>query len=121
MGYGSKKIHQLAEKAGVPRDGLPIKQLTSAKLANDLKELVVEMYQKLSEDLLRFYQDYSKKEAKFEKDRMMFGSLTEQKQSELEQAKKMYEKFFSIVSSMSEALDMDMPNLQVNSLQIYIN
>eukprot|EP00601_Ochromonadales_sp_CCMP2298_P029516 CAMPEP_0173333230 /NCGR_PEP_ID=MMETSP1144-20121109/4763_1 /TAXON_ID=483371 /ORGANISM="non described non described, Strain CCMP2298" /LENGTH=1288 /DNA_ID=CAMNT_0014278143 /DNA_START=84 /DNA_END=3950 /DNA_ORIENTATION=+ len=113
MGFVPRRVSEVALKAGKPVEEMPLKLLCSAATATEARELVETSYQQLCRDLIQAYQDYLRREAKMEKDRLIHGTGTEQKQAELDKAKKLYEKLLSIVSTISECTAMAMPVLQV--------
>ena len=116
MGFPSRKVLDLAKKIGRPSQELPIKLLASSKNASEMKALLLETYQMVSTDLIDAHHQYRIKEHKFEKDRLIHGSLSEQKQQELETAKKLYEKLLSVVTTLAESIGEDVPELKVRTV-----
>ena len=113
-GYPPKRAIDLYTRYGqsIPTD-LPLKCLTSSKIMHDFQDLLSDTYTLLTTDLIKAYQDYMSKSKRFEKDRLIHGTLSEQKQQDYDNAKKLYEKLFNIVSGLSECLSLKMPDLQV--------
>jgi hypothetical protein len=114
FGYKSRKLLDLAAKAGKKVESLPVKVLTSAKVQEDLRSALQDCYQQLCTDLDAAHKAYRAREVKMEKDRLIHGSITEQKQTEFDNAKKLYEKLLSIVTTLSECMVQDMPVLEVS-------
>jgi hypothetical protein len=78
-----------------------------------MKELVSQAYTQMSKDLQMAYNDYKLKEKKLEKDKVLHGTITEQKQTELENVKRLFEKLQSTVMGLCECNEFDMPALEV--------
>jgi hypothetical protein len=114
FGYKSRKLLDLAAKAGVKVESLPVKVLTGTKVQEDLRSALQDCYQQLCADLVAAHKAYRTREVKMEKDRLIHGSITDQKQSEFDNAKKLYEKLLSIVTTLSECMVQDMPVLEVS-------
>lgn len=113
MGFIPRKYIDLAAKAEKPIEDIPLKILASARVTEEMKLLISETFEKLSTDMVKAHSEYRKKELKAEKDGLIHGSLTEQKQLELENSKKLFEKLFSIATTLSECMNVDMPVLKV--------
>ena len=114
FGYIPKKVVDLAAKTGQPVESMPLKVLTSSKVATELRGMLADMYEKLTTDLLGAHKAYRTKESKLEKDKLIHGGLTEQKQQEFDAARKLFEKLLSIVTTLSECTGQDMPVLEVS-------
>jgi hypothetical protein len=91
---------------------MPVKLLASPKAHLEMGKEVSEAYQQLTKDLVQAHRDYKLKERKNEKDKLIHGTISEQKQAELEGGKRLFEKLFAAVSSLSEATGGDMPVLE---------
>jgi regulator of nonsense transcripts 2 len=113
LGYPSKTVFDLARKANKPVEEVPIKVLVTAKNVNEMRMLVSETYEKLCEHLVNAHTDFRSKESRFEKDKLIFGTLSDAKQSEFDNAKKLFEKFLSVVTSLSEGIHQKMPVLVI--------
>ena len=114
FGYMPKKMSELSSKLGKTASDMPIKALCSVKVQEDLRNTLSDTYRQLSEDLIAAHKAYRTKETKMEKDRLIHGSITEQKQLEFDNAKKLFEKLLSIVTTLSECIGQDMPSLEVH-------
>jgi len=108
-----KKMSELSSKLGKTASDMPIKALCSVKVQEDLRNTLSDTYRQLSEDLIAAHKAYRTKETKMEKDRLIHGSITEQKQLEFDNAKKLFEKLLSIVTTLSECIGQDMPSLEI--------
>jgi len=112
IGIPPKKLALL--KASMPSlETLPIKVFTSVAVCKELHSMVFNAYDNLCEDLVQAHYIYRKKEMKMEKDKLLHGSITEQKQTELDNSKRLYEKLLSVARSLSECLQTKMPDLAV--------
>ena len=92
---------------------MPIKLLASQKTHSEMRSEVSEVYKQLTADLSKAHADYRSKEKRNEKDKLIHGTITDQKQSELDGAKRLFEKLFAAVSGLSEATGGEMPALEV--------
>lgn len=120
LGYVPKKIQEIANKAEKSMEELPVKLLASSKHAADMRMLLSETYDKLCEHLIKAHKDYRIKEVKYEKDKLIHGQLNDSKQQEYENCKKLYERFLSIVTTLSECTTEKMPELVVSGLNDYL-
>lgn len=111
MGFMSKKVCDLAAKAGRPVESLPSKTIASTKAVNELKMMISDTFNQLCEDLVKAHKQFRNKESRSEKDKAMHGSITEQKQVELDNAKRLYERLFAVVTSLAECMNQKMPVL----------
>lgn len=116
FGFIPRKLLDLAKKVGKPANELPVKILASAKNSTEMRTLLLDTYQMISNDLIEAHKQYRIKEHKFEKDRLIHGSLSEQKQQELENNKKLYEKLLSVITTLSECTGENIPELKVRRL-----
>ena len=92
---------------------MPIKLLASQKTHSEMSSEVSEVYKQLTTDLSKAHRDYKNKEKRNEKDKLLHGSITDNKQAELDGAKRLFEKLFAAVSGLSEATGGEMPALEV--------
>jgi regulator of nonsense transcripts 2 len=90
-----------------------VKQLASLPRSTEMKLLLSETYITICNDLVEAHKQYRHKEAKAEKDRLIHGSLTDQKQSEYDYSKKLFEKLLSVATSLSECMNEDLPELKI--------
>ena len=89
-----------------------MKLLASPKAHADMSAEVLEIYEQLCQDLVKSHKDYKHRERRGEKDKLLHGSISEQKQAEMDSAKRLYEKLSAAVASLSEALGRDIPLLE---------
>ena len=113
FGYVPRKLADLASKAGQKVEEMPVKLIAAVKVATELRTMLDDTYQQLSTDLETAHKSYRSKETRLEKDKLIHGTITEQKQQEFDYAKKLYEKLFSIVTTLSECMACEMPTLEV--------
>lgn len=118
FGYVPRKLLDIAAKTGRSPDSLPVKSIVNGKTASELRAVLHDTYLQLSSDLIGAHQSYRSKESKLEKDKLIHGSITEQKQQEFDHCKKLFEKLFSIVTTLSECMGQDLPVLEV-SVQLF--
>jgi hypothetical protein len=97
---------------------MPVKTIASQKARSEMSHDVSGVYEQLCTDLVKAHKDYKSRERRAEKDKLIHGSLSEQKQSELDNAQRLFEKLFSAVSGLSEAMGKDMPTLEVLTLTL---
>ncbi|CAM9207771.1 unnamed protein product, partial [Ectocarpus fasciculatus] len=116
LGHVSKKTLELVAAAGSAADGLHTLGvqpcIITAGTSRDLNQLVREAADNMSNDLVKAFAEFKRCEKKSEKDAVIHGSLTEQKQQELTDLRKLYEKLLSAVTSICECLDLGMPLLK---------
>lgn len=75
-----------------------------------------EAYDQLAGDLVKFHKQFSVMDKKYEKDRAISGGvLAENKQMELDQLKRVYERLLSTVTAIAESLGKDIPLLEVGA------
>jgi hypothetical protein len=113
FGYVPKKVSDLAAKLGKKVSDMPLKVLTSDKVQEELRTTLQSTYEQLSIDLVAAHKAYRTKEAKMEKDKLIHGNITEQKQQDFDAARKLYEKLLAIVTTLSECIGHAMPVLEV--------
>lgn len=113
FGFLPKQAKEIAAKAEKTVDDIPSKLLANPKAQGILKTLLNETYDHLCTDLVKAHQDFRGKESKCEKDRLIHGNVTEQKQQEFDNAKRLYERLLSIVTTLSDATGAAVPELKV--------
>jgi hypothetical protein len=99
---------------------MPIKLLASHKAHMEMSAEVSTVYQQLTLDLAKAHRDYKSRERRNEKDKLIHGSITEQKLVDLEGAKRLYEKLFAAVSGLADATGGVMPALEVTHIPCFI-
>lgn len=99
---------------------MPIKLLASHKAHMEMSAEVSTVYQQLTLDLAKAHRDYKSRERRNEKDKLIHGSITEQKLVDLEGAKRLYEKLFAAVSGLADATGGMMPALEVTHIPCFI-
>ena len=92
---------------------MPVKLLASHKAHMEMSAEVSTVYQQLTIDLAKAHRDYKSRERRNEKDKLIHGSITEQKLVDLEGAKRLFEKLFAAVSGLADATGGLMPALEV--------
>ena len=103
----------IGKAAGVSEDNIPIHTfVSSSPLRKQMNLQMVETYNNLCDALVKAHHTYRTKEKKFEKDKSLHGSLTEEKTLELDTSKKFFEKMFSSVTTLSESIGHDVPELR---------
>lgn len=95
---------------------MPVKLLASHKAHMEMSAEVSTVYQQLTVDLAKAHRDYKSRERRNEKDKLIHGSITEQKLIDLEGAKRLFEKLFAAVSGLADATGGLMPALEVTPL-----
>ena len=95
---------------------MPVKLLASHKAHMEMSAEVSTVYQQLTIDLAKAHRDYKSRERRNEKDKLIHGSITEQKLVDLEGAKRLFEKLFAAVSGLADATGGLMPALEVTPL-----
>lgn len=118
MGFPSRRILELAQKAEKPLSEMPVRVIATPAGRAEMRQIMTETYEQLSSDTVKYHKEYRTREAKAEKDRLIHGSITEQKQTELDQAKRLFEKLLSIVTTLSECMGEAMPVLEVNTTAV---
>lgn len=113
LGLASKSSKALARIAGHPLENIPLNIATTESASSELRDFIVDIYQQLCAELVKSHKEYHKKEKKSEKDRLIHGALTEQKQLELDQSKRIFEKLFTVLTGIAESLGEDLPALEV--------
>lgn len=112
LGFVPRKLLSLAQVAGVPVSDVPVKLLIPTPLSDEMRTIVTETYSVLCDDLIIAHKEYRSMERRFEKDKLLHGSITEQKQLELDTIKRYYEKLQSTVVGLAECADFDIPELK---------
>ena len=93
---------------------MPSKQLSTAKVKEELCALINQSYDSFVTELVHIHKLFRAKESRIEKDKLIHGgSLSEARLVELEQAKKQYDKYLSIVTILSDSMGEQMPLLEV--------
>lgn len=121
FGFLPKQAAELAAKAEKRLEDFPSKLLANTKVQTILRNLLTETYDNLCNDLVQAHQDFRSKESKCEKDKLIHGNVTEQKQADYDYAKKLYEKLLSIVTVLSDATGAAVPELKVIRRRIVVN
>lgn len=117
LGFTPRKLLSLAQAAGTPVSDVPVKLLIPTALSEEMRNLVTDTYSQLCDELLKAHKEYRSMERRFEKDKLMHGSITEQKQQDLDAAKKQFEKLQSTVIGLAECADFDVPELKEDKEQ----
>eukprot|EP01038_Epipyxis_sp_PR26KG_P009687 gene9687-13040_t len=112
IGYIPRKLIDMAAKAEKSEKDIPTKQLSSPQTSSEMKAEIQEIYQQLASDLVTAHREFRKKESKYEKDKVIHGSVTEQKQVEFDNSKRLFDKLLSIVNTLSECTGLSVPILQ---------
>lgn len=79
-------------------------QLCSNEVSKELKDMVMEVWTNLNHELEKAFKDLKKKEKKADNDKLVHGTLSDQKTIELETARKLFERLFTMASTLSESL-----------------
>ena len=90
---------------------LPICLLASERTCEVARNLVLAAFQHLSNDLVAAHKDLRSKEKRFEKDKLLHGTLAEAKQATLDNAQRFFERLLPVMQSLSEALHQPLPEL----------
>lgn len=114
FGYTTKRMASLCAEVNRPLSEYPLKVITATSTQNELKMILSEVYEQLSRATVDAHKDMTSKDKRFEKDRVLHGSLSEAKQLELDNAKRLFEKLMAAVTSISENTGDPMPVLQVD-------
>jgi regulator of nonsense transcripts 2 len=104
----------LCEEADKAVVEYPLKVVASVNTQNELKMLVTEVYEQLCTATVTAHKDMVSKEKRFEKERVLHGTLNETKQLELDNSKRLFEKLISAVTSISECTGDPLPVMQVD-------
>ncbi len=113
LGFLPKKVIDMGNKAGKRVEELPVKLLVSGKNATEMRVLISETYEKLCELLLKSHKDFRQRESKYEKDKLIHGTISDVKQQEYDNAKRLYERYLSVVTALSEGMNEKMPELVI--------
>lgn len=120
MGYVPRKIADLAANAEQSVKDMPVKRFTAPGAAAEMQALLSAAYDQLCTHLVQAHKDYRSRESKVEKEKLIHGGLSEQKQQELEQAKRLFEKLLAAVTSVADCTGSAVPTLQVGNKSHYI-
>jgi hypothetical protein len=120
VGFVPRKLSDLAGKAGKALGDMPTKTIALPRVSNEMKQMITETFSQLSGDLVHAHKQFRSKERRTEKDRVIHGSITEQKQLELDNAKRLFEKLLSVVTSLAECLNEKIPELEVRDLLLML-
>lgn len=112
LGLPSKMTKVAARTAGKDVDSIPVYQVSSTAVARDLRAMVMEIFSHVSQELVKAFKDYKSKEKKCEADRVIHGTLSDQKQSDFDGAKKLFERLLGVVTVLAESLGEDIPLLE---------
>eukprot|EP00752_Nemacystus_decipiens_P014194 g12623.t1 len=85
--------------------------IVDAEVKARLRSMVDGVFSALSTHLERGHEQLGRLEQKMEKDRLTNGSLTEDKEKNLEESRKAYEALLGNVTSLASSLNRDMPQL----------
>lgn len=118
IGFTPRNIASIAKKAGKTLADIPSKLLAGQSANKEMQAITLEIYSQLCQDLLKASKDYKSKEKKFEKDKLLHGSTTEQKQADLENAKRLFEKLYATVLGFAECSEFDLPELIVRKTKL---
>ena len=108
MGYVPRRLKMIAKQAGKSEDEIPSKLVVPPTTSNEIRMQVLQATEKLAVDLVTAHRDVRQREAKNEKDKILHGSLSEQKQAEFDNSTKLYEKLLSSLTSLQEATGLDL-------------
>lgn len=103
MGHTPRRYLTIAQQAGKSASDIPSKLIAPPAISNEIILQVSQATDKLAADLIASHADVRQRENKNEKDKIMHGSLSEQKQLEFENATRLYEKLLSSLTSLQEA------------------
>lgn len=118
LGLPSKSVKTLARVIGQELASMPVFLLANPAYSLELRNEIFDVYHQVCGEVVKAYKEFKRKEKKMENDRLVFGTLSEQKQTEWDNAKKLFEKLLNVASVMSESLGEDVPVLEViNCLQ----
>ena len=117
FGKVPSKVATLLQSAGKDGDDefrLSVsKQVVPVAASAEMNALIDDAYAQLSTDLVKLYKQYKSLDAKMEKEKVVSGVLSEAKQTELDNAKRIYERILSTVTSLADCLVKDVPVLEV--------
>ena len=113
VGYIPAKYQALATQAGKTAEEVPSRVLCSPQCSRDLQMLIDEVYVNLCEGYKSAHKDMVSKERRFEKEALIHGSVSEQNQEKLDEAKKLFDKLHSTVLAVSEACGKPVPELVI--------
>lgn len=90
---------------------LPVSLFATERTCEVARTLVLAAFEQLAGDLTGAHKDLRTKEKRFEKERLLHGSLTEAKQTTLDAAQRFFERLLPVVQSLSECLYQEMPEM----------
>lgn len=103
MGYTPRRLQVVAQQAGKTEKDIPSKILTPDAISNEIRLQVSQATDKLAADLVAAHSDVRQRENKNEKDKILHGSLSDEKQAEYDYAVRLYDKLLSSLTSLQEA------------------
>jgi hypothetical protein len=113
MGYPSRKLVEMAAKVETPLSEVPVFVLTTPKICKEIQSEISDAYTVLCSGLVKAHKDYSSRENRMEKDRVVHGSISEQKQQEYDNSKRLFERLFAVVTALAECTGDKVPALEV--------
>jgi regulator of nonsense transcripts 2 len=113
FGYIPKKVLSICKDANKEPSEVALKVVASSSCQAEMKIILSEVYEQLCKDVIEAHKDLVGKEQRFEKDKVLHGSLSEAKQAELEGTKRLFEKLMSAVTSISECSGDPLPRLLI--------
>ena len=116
FGYASKRLVSLCQEAHRDIAEYPVSVFTSPSTQNELKMIIHEVYEQICHDLVEAHKDLIGKERRFEKDKVLHGNLSETKQNELDNTRRLFDKLMSAASSLSECTGSPLPRLQIEKV-----
>lgn len=110
-------VRECLEKCTVPYKTY---SLVSPATSSELLEAIETFYSSLVELFLGFHRDFQKKRRAHEKDKLLYGNtMTDAKLAAFETSKTNYENVFKFLTSLSELIFKDMPELPVSSRSLH--
>lgn len=116
FGYTPKRLVSLCQEAHREVSEFPLSSFTSPSVQNELRMIIHDVYEQLCQDLTEAHRDLMNKERRFEKDKVLHGTLSEAKQAELDAARRLFDKLMSAATSLSECTGDPLPRLQVEKV-----
>ena len=112
LGCCSLQLVQMAKHAEVSLDSIPLKRVCPIELSQGMKELTLTTYNDLCNTMIKAHKDMKKKEKNAEKDTALYGNITDVKAQALEGAQKFHEKLLSAITTLSDHLGMEVPEVE---------
>eukprot|EP01035_Chromulina_nebulosa_P017896 gene17896-23513_t len=112
LGLPTKTIKNLSRLSNQDINDATIARFTSNNVSVELKSMIIEIFQQVCTELVKSHKEYKKKEKKAETDRLIHGSLTDEKRLEFEAVKKNFERLYSVATGLAESLGEDIPVLE---------